>query len=293
MTKEMLLKLCSQQYGKISVDDILNLYKDLSDDEIEIILGSNNKVEIRTLITNENFKRLSQQIQKKLITIIDDGAHKGLTDFTVNNMAVGVATNENAINSGCVVDLTRIVRNSRGYIQAQAAAYISCSSYAIATDSVIELALIASQFSSEINEKEHLLVISQAATNSYITRSGRVVEIVKSIADAKDLSEALKIYNREVQKGKKIRIIDALQQGKITEIGFWDLFAEDYGSAMTILDKSSSINAEMFSYEMIDRKTPQSLPEELAITEYKLKEFEIKSYTRIRMKKYERGLENE
>lgn len=280
MTKEMLLKLNKYlREGIISIQDITTWLKELSDEEIEIILNCNNQIEIKKLIQNENFKKLSKETKKAIIIIIDK-PYNDSKSYAINNVAVEVATNEIVINSGNVVELTTAIRNSVGYNQAISASLIACNPY-IKNNHILKLVTMISQCKKQKNEQEFMNLITTSATNNFIIRSENIVKIISSLIEAKDIYEATMIYNEVIKKLSQITLLSSLHKGNIEEINFWDLFADEPKKALEILEQITSTNSKNSPYEAINL---ESLNEQVR-PKLTLNNPEIKPNMKIRLKK--------
>ena len=241
MTKRKLLELCNKLFkDEITKDEILKL-KDLSDEEIDIVLKSKDKSYTIELLKNSNFRNLSKNTQQELLQIFnscEDIYGKAI-------YIIKVATNKNAISSGNVVELVRIISEAQGINQAHNASIVACDYNAISTGQVAELAKIIS----ECRYEEQLEIACHAARNIHIAKSGKIVEIVKLIAQANDKRAALRIFYNMVNLSKDISIESSLANGTIDSVDFWQVFSDDSEAALKLLN-SFNINDEILP-EMI------------------------------------------
>ena len=228
MTKRKLLELCSKlRKNEISKEEILKL-KDLSDEEIDIVLKSKDKSYTIELISNNNFRELPKDIQQQLINILnscEDIYGKAI-------YIIKVATNKNAISSGKVLELVRIISESQTILQAHKASLIACDFIAISTGEIEEITKIISKYRYE----EQLEIAYQVAKNIHIAKSGRTLEVLKLISNAKDKREALRIFYNIVNLSKDIKIEDALENGTINSCDFWYMLSEDIDESIKLLD---------------------------------------------------------
>lgn len=228
MTKQKLLELCIKlRHREITKTDILKL-KVMNDEEVDLVLSSNNKYALMKLLSNENFRKLSSETKTKIIDIVNNCDDQyGKVEHIIN-----VATNSNAISSNLVVELVTIVSHSKGINQSYISSVVACNFDYVISKEGLEIVKILSACLYE----EQLQVAYHAAINHQIIRSGNAAKIVKSICEAKNKQEALDIYYKRVKEVIEINPLDTLSDGKINGIDFWQVFSEEGEAALYLLD---------------------------------------------------------
>ena len=105
MTEIKLMQLLSKvEKNEIEIYDVIKL-KDLTDEEIDLILQTKHKKEIIELIKNTDFRNQPIEMQKKIIEIIDN------SDSTEDSLyyATKIAIDKSIINSGYIEDIIEII----------------------------------------------------------------------------------------------------------------------------------------------------------------------------------------
>lgn len=228
MTKQKLLELCQKlRKREITKTEILKL-KELNDKEIDIVLNGINKDVLIKLLSNENFRTLPPVEKDQIINIINSCDDQyGKAEHIVN-----VATNVNAISSNLVVELAITISRAKGLNQSYISSLVACNFNSIVSGKVVSLVKILSEC---LNE-EQLKIAYYAATNPHIIASGNAPQIVRLISNAKNKQEALDMYYKALNTTLSINPLDALSEGKISAIDFWQVFAEDGEEAIYLLD---------------------------------------------------------
>lgn len=240
MTKGKLIELLKKyQRREITSDDIVSL-KGLTDEEIDIVLKTNNKTEIINLLTNEIFKTLPEAIKKEIIEILIT-----LKEGSIHtNFIIKAATNKNIIESGNLLEIIRLIVKQKNLFIINYILTIASNQNTIISDKVLEICKLISKYG---NKPEQLKIATFAATDVYITRSGNVLKVVESILSAPDKESALNKYYGYVNRYKKLTAISALSKEYIKEIDFWNLLSEDPETAINLIvqiDSNEEIGLE-------------------------------------------------
>ena len=202
--------------------------KDFSDEEIELILSSKNKREVRILLENTDFRSLPKELQKEIIEIIGNSNLNG----SVLYYATRIATNKNAINSGYIKEIIEIiVKLENEDIINRVSSIVEDS---IATKQKDILKIIQIIIDRPLN-KNILIYAELLIKNEFAYRAGNVLEKVKSILNTQNEQEAEKIYTEQVTKGLTISLLESLDEKIIDEVDFWDLIEEGYEMALILL----------------------------------------------------------
>lgn len=233
MTKQKLMELLKKlQKNEISSEDIFTL-KELTDEEIDVILKVNNKNEIIELLKNENFKKIPKETKIKIIELI-----KKIKEGSIYlNFIIRIATNKNIIESGNILAVIGLIFKVKDPYQIVQIINIGSNCNAISSNKVIDLCKLISR---QDIDKEHIKIAVFAATDTYITRSGNAVNIVKKIISSKNKEEALKIYYESINKYKNITLLEAISNGNIKEINFWDILLEEPEEAISLIVQMDS-----------------------------------------------------
>lgn len=233
MTKEKLLMLYNKlQNGEITARKISAL-RNFTDEDIDIILSSKDEIVAKRLLSSHLFKKLPKGTQQEIIEIIDN-----CKNYDNKWEAIEVATNKISIESGHIVELVKIIIEANKWSLKKASA-IARNYNSVTSGHIVELTSIVAQCK-EL-DSDHFVYIGVAAEDEIITRSGKVVDVVKKIIAAENKKEAHNIWHRVYREifSTHIGLLDALSKGNLTEVNFWDLFNEDSDRAMIMLEEES------------------------------------------------------
>ncbi|MBQ2872956.1 MAG: hypothetical protein IJE89_03045 [Bacilli bacterium] len=228
MTKGKLIELLKKiQRNEISSEDVFML-KELTDEEIDIVLNINNKNEIINLFKNENFKKIPKETKEIIIELL-----KKLKEGSIYlGYIIRMATNKNIIESGNLLEIIGLIAKTKEPHQIDLIISIASNPNAISSGKVLEICKLMSR---RDKEREQLKIAGFAATDTYIIRSGNVVNVVKRIIYARNKEEALKIYYESINKYKNLTLLDSLFKGHINKINLWDMLLEEPEEAISLL----------------------------------------------------------
>lgn len=228
MTNSKLIELLIKyQKREITGEDIFSL-KDLTDEEIEIVLNTNHKNETIQLLTNENFKKLPGETKTEIIQLLSN-IKEGSMYLT---FIVRIATNKNIIEYGNVLEIINIIKKARSPIQIETIIQIASNKNVISSDKVVEICQL---FTRREKDKEKLKIAAFAATDIHIIRSGNVLNVVKKIISAPNKEEALSLYYSYMNEYKDLTLLIALRKGNINKIDFWTALLENPEEAISLL----------------------------------------------------------
>lgn len=235
MTKDKLLELYElYKKGEITKEKISEL-RTVTNEDIDIILKSKRSYEIQKLLESKNFKSQPKEVQEKVINIIENCHASSLKII----FALSIAINENAIATGHILELIGIILRAKTDRTASKAADLINHKNGNISGHIVELAKLVSKCE-EIEQAEFGVY---AAIDSSIARTGKTVEIVKSICKAKNKQEAVEIYNQALMESRKINLLEALSKGHVSEISFWELFKDDPDKAIRFINEVT-VNTE-------------------------------------------------
>lgn len=233
MTKEKILKLLKKYYKKeIKVEDIIE-FKELSDEEIDIVLANNNKQLMIELLKNKNFRILQKEVKEEILLIVRQ-LREGSIYLPYILKAI---SNKTIINSNELLEIINFIIRSKGPHQADKIIKIASNENVHSTGNLIELCKSIYRYSKSL---EQLNIATIAATDSHIIRSGLVIDIVKEILKAPNQNNALNLYYKYKNNFKEKELLDALSSGIMQEIDFWELLSENPEKAIDVLIQITS-----------------------------------------------------
>lgn len=254
MTQAKLLELYKKlQNGKMTVEQIVEL-RNLSDEDINIVLTSKRPSIIVKLLECKDLKKLPIDTQNRIISMIDKYNVPAISVI----YAVKVATDKNVIESGHILELVDIVLTATE-TAVETTSHLVCHPNAIATGHIVELAKLVSKSN---KESEQINFGYYASVDKRLRRVNNIVEIVGSILSANDKKEAIKIYNRAIGEAKKIKLMTVLAKGKIDGADFWELFTEDSDKAIEILNGLSTSIPKIEDITITDLKSKTYIQEQ-------------------------------
>lgn len=228
MTIYKLLQLLRKAENKqIDMWEIEQL-KYYTDEETELILSSNNKREVKTLLKNTDFRSLPQEIQKEILKII--GNFNG--NSSAIYYAVNIATNKNTINSGYLKEIIEIITKLESEDKIILVSNIVTNTIALQHKDILKMIqmIIDSPLDKNILKYAEMLI-----KNEFAYRTGNMLEKVQAILNVKTEQEAEKIFTKQMTEGLTISLLEILDKNIIDEIDFWTLLKEDYGMALILL----------------------------------------------------------
>ena len=221
---ELLHKADNKQLNILRIKEL----KDYTDEEIDIILSTNNKRAVITLIKNTDFRSQPKELQKEIIEII--GNSNG--NSTALYYAVDVATDKTAINSGCIKEIIEILVKIENNDKISMISSIVTNR--IATKHKDMLKMIQMIIDSPLNT-EILTYAEMMIKNEFVYRTGNILEKVKSILNVQTEQDAQRIFSKQLEEGLKISLLQALEEKIIDEVDFWALLTENYEMALKLL----------------------------------------------------------
>lgn len=256
MTKNKLFELIRKtQKKELTIEDIISL-KELSDEDIDIVLNNKNKSEFISLLKNENFKMLPKEEREEiLLTLTMLRESSVFVSFIIK-----AATNKNIIDSGNLLEIVKMILKSKGLYQANYILSIASNTNCIASGKVIDL---CRQIYNHNCNNEILEIAFFAAKDTHILRSGEVVEVVKEILSVSSKKTALKIYYKYVNEFQKITLLDAMRKDAVEWADFWTYFSEEPELAVTLLmqiksseeiNPNEKITKELLGYSKTRKK---------------------------------------
>lgn len=283
MTIYKLLQLLRKAENKqIDMWEIEQL-KYYTDEEAELILSSNNKREVKTLLKNTDFRSLPQEIQKEIL--------KTIGNFNGNSSAiyyaVNIATNKNTINSGYLKEIIEIIIKLESEDKIILVSNIVTNPIALQHKDVLKMIqmIIDSPLDKNILKFAEMLI-----KNEFAYRTGDMVEKVQSILNVKTEQEAEKIFTKQMTEGLTISLLEILDKNIIDEIDFWTLLKEDYGMALILLyleyiPKETLIKdlPEVFTEEKYNELINKYFLENIPVSK-ELKNVELPSNIKVRRK---------
>ena len=262
MTYLKLLELCKKiSENKINGYQISQL-KYFTDEEIDLILNSKHQREVQNLIENKYFRSQPIEIQKSIIEIIDTYESNEDSIF----FAIQAATNKNAINCSYIIEIVKIIiqlkeKEKMHQILGIAQNYVACSN-----KDVLE---IIKMIAESQKTKEILEYAVFSVKNEFIYKTGRTLEIVKSILNTDDEKQAEQIFMSELKEGLQLNLLDSLDNETLDEVDFWNLFFENNELAAKILTLAANPG--------IIKNVSQEEIESLGLTEFVKELTELKN----------------
>lgn len=262
MTYLKLLELCKKiSENKINGYQISQL-KYFTDEEIDLILNSKHQREVQNLIENKYFRSQPIEIQKSIIEIIDTYESNEDSLF----FAIQAATNKNAINCSYIIEIVKIIiqlkeKEKMHQILGIAQNYVACSN-----KDVLE---IIKMIAESQKTKEILEYAVFSVKNEFIYKTGRTLEIVKSILNTDDKKQAEQIFMSELEEGLQLNLLDRLDNETLDEVDFWNLFFENNELAAKILTLAANPG--------IIKNVSQEEIESLGLTEFVKELTELKN----------------
>ena len=218
MTKKKLMELYNKLWKSEITKNLIIKLKDLTDEEIDIVLISKETKYIIDLFNDNNFKELPKEFQQEIINALNSCENI----YEKAPHIVRLATNKNAISSGFLLELIQIIKDIQGINQTYKASLVACNFTALSTGKIIDIIKLIGTC-----EEEKLEIAYHAATNIHIAKSGKILETLKSIINAPSKSEALSIYYQIVNLSKEISVEEAMSTGAINLYDFWQIYPED------------------------------------------------------------------
>lgn len=283
MTIYKLLQLLRKAENKqIDMWEIEQL-KYYTDEETELILSSNNKREVKTLLKNTDFRSLPKEIQKEILEII--GNFNG--NSSAIYYAVNIATNKNTINSGYLKDIIEIIIKLESEDKIILVSNIVTNEIALQHKDILKMIqmIIDSPLDKNILKYAEMLI-----KNEFAHRTGNMLEKVQSILNVKTEQEAEKIFTKQMTEGFTISLLEILDKNIIDEIDFWTLLKEDYAMAIKLLyleylPKETLIKGlpEVFTEEKYDELINKYFLENIPVSNG-IKNVELPSNIKVRRK---------
>lgn len=262
MTYLKLLELCKKiSENKINGYQISQL-KYFTDEEIDLILNSKHQREVQNLIENKYFRSQPIEIQKSIIEIIDTYESNEDSIF----FAIQAATNKNAINCSYIIEILKIIiqlkeKEKMHQILNIAQSYVACSN-----KDVLEIIKMIAESQKTKSILEYAVF---SAKNEFIYKTGRTLEIVKSILNTDDEKQAEQIFMSELKEGLQLNLLDSLDNETLDEVDFWNLFFENNELAAKILTLAANPG--------IIKNVSQEEIESLGLTEFVKELTELKN----------------
>lgn len=283
MTIYKLLQLLRKAENKqIDMWEIEQL-KYYTDEETELILSSNNKREVKTLLKNTDFRSLPQEIQKEILKII--GNFNG--NRSAIYYAVNIATNKNTINSGYLKEIIEIIIKLESEDKIILVSNIVTNTIALQHKDILKMLqmIVDSPLDKNILKYAEILI-----KNEFAHRTGNMLEKVQSILNVKTEQEAEKIFTKQMTEGFTISLLEILDKNIIDEIDFWTLLKEDYAMAIKLLyleylPKETLIKGlpEVFTEEKYDELINKYFLENIPVSNG-IKNVELPSNIKVRRK---------
>ena len=236
---ELMIKVEEKQIDIWDVDEL----KDYTDEEIDLIISSKNKREVKLLLNNKEFRNQSKEVQKEIIEIIGNtNVNNNILYYVVN-----VATNKNTINSGYLKEIIDILIKIENEDKISLVSNIVKDQIAIKHKDILIMIqmIIDSSLDKNILKYAEMLI-----KNQFVYRTGNILEKLKSILTVKTEEEADKIYWKYMTEGLTISLLESLDKERIDEINFWDLLKEDPETAVKLFIYGS------FSEEILNEEPP-------------------------------------
>jgi len=309
MTKNKLLELLENvKIQELTHQDIKKL-RNYNDSSINIILKSKYKNIMIDIITNQEFKSLSESIQNQIINIINNSESEkiavaiyyvvrsgmilssGLTLEIVkiisnSNPSIAIYIANTALNPSVMVNpnfinILKIISNSHEEYQALCASDVAKDLNVIVSGKVQELTKIAS----ETVEKEKCQLVNSIAKNKDVLLSDLSIELT-TLAKKITLTESIELINLiasnkilEKNYRSKYYLIDMLFAKSNEEIA--KVYEQAQKEIISLKQQESLVKKDEGLFWNIYKKNPQEAI--LALTNIDA-EKEITEYTKVRRK---------